>query len=37
MRHGFLATWLPESEKARHLEQFDEANRKLKVEIEIST
>ena len=37
MRNGFLAAWLPASEKARHLEQFDEANRKLKYEIEIST
>ena len=37
MRNGFLAAWLPVSEKARYLEQFDEANRKLKSEIEIST
>ena len=37
MRNGFLAAWLPESEKARYLERFDEADRKLKVEIEIST
>ena len=30
MRNGFLAAWLPDSEKARYLEQFDAADRKLK-------
>ena len=37
MRNGFLAAWLPAAEKARYLEQFDEAHRKLTSEIEISS
>ena len=37
MRNGFLAAWLPVSEKARYLEQFDDANIKLKHEIELNT
>lgn len=30
--NAFLAAWLPVAEKARYLEQFDEANRKLMYE-----
>jgi len=37
MRNGFLAAWLPVSEKAHYLEQFDEVNGRLKYEIGIST
>ena len=37
IRNGFLSAWLPAPEKARYLEQFDEANRKLRYEIQNSS